>query len=213
MNAVVAGFGGLAFVLASCLGVFAQDLAPQITLGDEPVYTPLDLKQKWLYSMGEIFGPARLAASAVHAAFDQLNDMPKQWGTSGDSMAVRLAGHFGDSFLRHNVEFAVRALDHEDPRYFRSGRHGRWNRTEDAVAHTFAVRKDDGSLMPAYSLLVTDYGAPFIVREWRPDRFRTMNGLETGTLGIGIAMGSNIFAEFWPDLKKKLPKIPFSRQR
>ncbi len=232
MKTAMAGFGTFVLVIAGHLSALAQDasmasppaeiagdstlVTPAVVVpatGDQPIYTSLNLKQKWLYSMEEIFGPARLAAYAVHAGIDQMNDTPKQWGTSGDSLAVRLTDTFGDSLLRHNVEFAIRALDHEDPRYFRSGQHGAWNRTKYAVVHTFAVRKDDGSLMPAYSLLLTDYGMPFVVREWRPQRFRTMDGMQAGTLGIGIAMGSNIFSEFWPDLKKKLPKLSFIQQR
>ena len=50
--------------------------------------------------------------------------------------------------------------------------------------------------MPAYSLLATDYGMLYIVRQWRPERFHTMDGIQIGTLGISISMGSNIFNEY-----------------
>jgi len=191
--------------------VAAPEIVSQAGAGNQAVYAPLTLKQKWLYSMSEIFGPSRVAAYAAYAIYGNIFNFPKQWGRSGDSLAIRLAGNFGNSLIRHNVQFAMQALDHEDPRYFRSGQHGAWSRTKYAVVHTFAVRKDDGSWMPAYSLLATDYGMPYIVRQWRPERFHTMDGIQIGTLGIGISMGSNIFNEFWPDLKKKLPKRLFSR--
>src|SRR5580658_2591223 len=117
-----------------------------------PTYAPLNLKQKYLYSMGEIFGPDRLVAVAGYAILDQLGVRPVQWGKRPSSLAVRFASHFGDSLLKHNIEFAVRALDHEDPRYFRSG-HGRpWTRVGHAVVHTFVVHNDRGGWMPAYSL-------------------------------------------------------------
>lgn len=38
-----------------------------------------------------------------------------------------------------------------------------------------------------------------------------MHGVEIATLRVGGSMGSNIFNEFWPDLKEKLPKRFFSR--
>lgn len=190
----------------------ATDLVSPTSTSGEPVYTPLTLKQKWLYSVSEIFGPSRLAGYTVHTIVDYAFDRPKQWGRSGDSFAVRAADHFGDAFIRYNLQFAIQAIDHEDPRYFRSGQHGGWNRTKYALVHTFVVRRDDQSWMPAYSLLATTYGMPFIIRQWRPEAFHTMSGIEAGSVGIGISMGSNIFSEFWPDLKRKLSKAPFLRQ-
>lgn len=189
------------------------DLVAQTGASGDPSYTPLTFREKWLYSVSEIFGPSRLAAYAAHGIVDYAFDLPKQWGRSGDSLAVRAAGHLGESFIRYNVQFAIQAIDHEDPRYFRSGQHGGWKRTKYAVVHTFVVRRDDQSWMPAYSLIATAYGMPYIVHEWRPERFRNMDGFEAGTMGIGIAMGSNIFNEFWPDLRKKLPKSRFLPSR
>lgn len=187
-------------------------LVPQTSASADPAYTPLTLKQKWLYSVSEIFGPARVAGYTMHTIFDYAFDLPKQWGREGDSLAMRAASHLGDNFLRYNIQFAIQAADHEDPRYFRSGQHGAWKRTKYAVLHTFVVRSDDQSWMPAYSLLASAYAVPYIRREWRPEAFHRMSGVEAGSSEIGITVGSNIFNEFWPDLKKKLSKAPFVRQ-
>jgi hypothetical protein len=173
----------------------------------DATYAPLSIKEKWLFSVGEAFGPSRLAGYAVHSMFDYALDLPRQWGREGDSLEVRGASVAGTSFIRHDIQFAIQALDHEDPRYFRSGLHGALPRIRYAMLHTFVVRKDDRSWMPAYSLFITDYGTPYLVRQWRPDRFHAVDGVEAGTLGLGVAMGSNIFNEFLPDLKKKLPKL------
>jgi hypothetical protein len=181
---------------------------PQEAFAEEPTtqeYTPLNLKQKYLYSINEIFGISPLLAIVAHAALDQAGVQPAQWGKSPESFGIRATSLFGDLLLRHSLEFGVRALDHEDPRYFRLGQGGGWRRSKYALAHTFLVRSDRGGTMPAYSLFVTDYGMPFVVREWRPDRFHALSGVESGTLAVGIGMGSNLFNEFWPDLKKKLP--------
>ena len=184
----------------------AQDLADSSpAVAPTPVYQPLTLKQKYLYSFNQMFGPQRLVKISIYAALDQAGVRPSQWGRSPDSYAVRLASRFGDSFLRHNIEFGVRALDHEDPRYFRSGQGGAWSRTKYAIGHTFAVRNDNGNLMPAYSLLASDYGLPFLVRQWRPERFHTSNGFEAGSVALSVGVATNIFQEFWPDLKRKLP--------
>jgi hypothetical protein len=213
---------GTALILAQfagCVSAWAQQdpdpvpaldqLAPDSSSSDpsvESTYAPLTLKQKWLFSVEETFGPQRIAGYAMHTIFDYAFDLPKQWGREGDSLAVRMASDFGDSLIRHDLQFAIQALDHEDPRYFRSNLHGGFKRTKYAILHTLVVRNDNGSWMPAYSLLVTDYGMPFLVRQWRPDRMHALTGFEAGTMGLGISMGSNVFFEFLPDLKKKLPK-------
>lgn len=180
----------------------ATNQAPAFLAAD---FAPLNLKQKYLYSINEIFGISPLLAIAAHAALDQAGVTPVQWGKNADSLAIRVASHFGDALLRHNLEFGVRALDHEDPRYFRMGHGNPWSRAKYAVLHTFAVRSDSGRTMPAYSLFVTDFGMPFVVREWHPGRQYALNQIESGTLAVGVGMGSNLFNEFWPDLKKLLP--------
>ncbi len=170
-----------------------------------PGYIPLTLGQKYLYSLGETFGPDRLAAIAGYAVLDQMGVRPAQWGKRPASLAIRFASHFGDSLLKHNIEFAVRALDHEDPRYFRLG-HGRpWARVGRAVVHTFVVRSDRGGWMPAYSIVAADLGTPYLVRRWRPEQFQTASALQAGAVNIGIDVGTNVLKEFWPDLRNALP--------
>lgn len=179
---------------------------PLSAVGTQAIYTPLTLKQKWEFSVSKVFGPSRLAGYAAHALYGDIFNSPKHWGSGEDSLAVRLAGNFGNSLIRHNLEFALQALDHEDPRYFGSGQRGVWKRTKYAVVHTFVVRKDDGSWMPAYSLFAVDYGMPYIVGSWWSERFQSMNRIEAGNLNVTASIGSNLFREFWPDLRKRLPK-------
>lgn len=217
----VASFG-TALILAQFAGgltVWAQQdpdpeptvdqLAPGSSSSDPSVespYSPLTFKEKWLFSVSQVFGPQRFAGYAMHTMFDYAFDLPKQWGREGDSLAVRVASDFGTNLIRHDLQFAIQAIDHEDPRYFRSNLHGGFKRTKYAVLHTLVARNDNGSWMPAYSLLITDYGMPYLVRQWRPDPMHALTGFEAGTMGLGVSMGSNIFYEFLPDLKKKLPK-------
>jgi hypothetical protein len=182
-----------------------EPVAAAPTANADSEYIPLTLKKKYLYSIEQIFGPSHLVGHALHAAMDQLNVRPVEWGNRPDSLAIRFASGFGTSFLKHNIEFGVGAIDHEDPRYFRLG-HGRpWTRIGYAVYHTFVVHNDRGGWMPAYSLAAADIGTPYLVRMWRPERFQTAPVLEAGALSIGADMGANILREFWPDMKKVLP--------
>jgi hypothetical protein len=170
-----------------------------------PAYIPLTLKQKYLYSLGEIFGPDRLAAMAGYAVLDQMGVSPVQWGKRPSSLAIRFASHFGASFLNHNIAFGVRAMDHEDPRYFRAGRGRPWTRAGHAVVHTFVVRSDRGGWMPAYSIVAADLATPWLVRRWEPEQFQTRSALQAGAVNIGIDIGTSLLKEFWPDLRNALP--------
>jgi hypothetical protein len=202
----------LALSSASCLPAqdgqtipAPQNLADGGSIAHDTLYTPLTLAEKYKFSLNKVFGPSAMLAAGLHAGLDQAGVGPHDWGRGSDAFGVRLASRFGRSLVRQNVAFGVRALDHEDPRYFVSGQGGPLKRTWYAMVHTFVVHNDNGSMMPAYSRFVADYGMPFIAQQWRPGRFRTVpEGLGAGTCALGLGVGMNIGREFWPDLRKKL---------
>jgi hypothetical protein len=176
---------------------------PSPVLGQSATYSPLTLRQKYAYSFKQIFSGPRAVSLLTHAAYDSASRTSDGWGSGMDAFGVRLASRFGRSLLRQNIAFAVRALDHEDPRYFPSESHTPWKRAKDAIAQTFVVRNDSGKLMPAYSRFVADYGMPFIAQQWRPPGTRTIGeGFRSGSAALGGAVGLNVAQEFWPDLKK-----------
>jgi hypothetical protein len=170
------------------------------------VYIPLTLGQKYLYTFDKVLGPGELFADGFHGLLDYGLNKPRQWGTEGGSIGLRAASTFGRSFLRENIAFGVRGLDHEDPRYFRSGRGSFFVRTRYAAIHTFTVRKDNGSTMPAYSLYVAGSTMPFIAQSWRPEQFSVARGFGGGGTILGLAVVANVWNEFWPDIRAKLPR-------
>jgi len=181
----------------SSSAVSASDSAAALT------YTPLDLRQKYFYSFNEMAGPSQWIGFAVHAALDQARKTPDAWGNGAGSFGVRMANHFGITFLRENIAFGVRAFDREDPRYFRMEKGTVRNRAKYALNRTFIARKDDGGWMPAYSRLTADVATPFLAQAWRPEKFGIGRGFRGASANIGIGVASNAWREFWPDLKKK----------
>jgi len=170
------------------------------------VYIPLTLGQKYLYTFDRVLGPGALFADGFHGVLDYSLNKPHQWGTEGSSIGLRAASTFGRSFLRENIAFGVRALDHEDPRYFRSGHGTLLSRTRYAAVHTFLVRNDNRSEMPAYSLLVSAWTMPFVAQTWRPEQFSVARGFGGGGTIMGLAVVANVWNEFWPDIRAKLPR-------
>jgi hypothetical protein len=213
------------FTLSVCVG-FAIGHAASFAISDEPTqqnqeqdspnqteslaqpveaYAPLTLKQKYLYSLDRVAGPSRLIGFAAHAGLDQLWKKPEQWGSEPESFGYRIASNFGDHLLKETIGFGVRAADGEDPRYFRSGHGGGLKRTAYAIGHTFWVHKDDGSMMPAYSLFVADCVTPALDQLWRPGPFTGLREVRAGTLGMAGNVLMNVWQEFWPDVRQKLP--------
>ena len=118
---------------------------------------------------------------------------------------MRVVSNFGHTLVKQHLAFAVRAIDHEDPRFELSHKKRIPDRIKFAVIHTYVVRSGSGKLMPAYSRVAADYGAAFISRQWWPDRFQTtQEGFRAGSVTLALEVPYNIAREFLPDLIKKI---------
>ncbi len=204
-------------LLLSGSNSLAQDVKPEQTLLNAndladpvPPYTPITLKQKYEYSLEQMFGGPRLISILVRTAIEQAEVTPRAWGSNAPAFGIRVASQFGRSFVRATLTSGIRALDHEDPRYFYSHKKSNWDRTKYAIAHTFEVRNDNGSMMPAYSRFFGDFATPLLAQTWRPGGVNVPDALRSGAMGIGIGMGMTVAQEFWPDVKHALHLGPGS---
>jgi hypothetical protein len=195
------------FLMLSYTGALAAQALPSQATDDPPVvnpdYTPLTFKERYLYSVDQIFSVPRMIGIIARTSIDQGTDTPSGWGGGTEGYAFRLASHFGRAFVHENVAFAVRAIDHEDPRYFVLGQGSKWTRVKYATKATFVVRRDDGKMIPAYSRFISDFSMPFISQAWRPEAIRGGRELGTGSIALGTGVANNVFLEFWPDIKRK----------
>jgi hypothetical protein len=189
----------------------AQDTAPTHTLlnpddqtDQVPPYTPITLKQKYEYSLEQMFSGPRLLAILARTAIDQAEVSPHAWGSNAPALGIRVASQFGRSFVRATLASGMRGLDHEDPRYFYSHKKNNFDRVKYAVIHTFEVHNDNGSMMPAYSRFLGDFGMPFLAQTWHPGGINVPDAFQSGGIGIGMGIGMTIAQEFWPDVKHAL---------
>lgn len=190
---------------ASALAQNDESFSPEPEVAADPALDPppLTLRENYSYTANQIFGVPEILRMAGRAAIDHIEDAPKGWGPGYDGYALRFGSHLGVAMVRENIAFGIRALDGEDPRYARLGKGPLWKRVGYAAERTFLVRRSNGGLMPAWSLLIANYSTPFIAQQWRPDG--TMGGreLRTGSIGVGLSVTQNLYLEFWPDVKKK----------
>jgi hypothetical protein len=209
--------GALVFTLSCASGLLAQTADSDSqqtptqtpTLSQDPsvappAYVPLTWKERYWYSVDQIFSVPTVATILVRSSFDQGMNTPSGWGTGPGGFGERVASHFGRAFVHENVAFAIRAIDKEDPRYFVLGRGTAWTRVKYAAKATFVVRRDNGDMIPAYSRFISDYSMPFIAQTWRPEGVHSGREFRSGTISLGTGVVNNVFREFWPDLKRKL---------
>ena len=163
---------------------------------------PLTVGEKYQFTLRRSVDAGELMRIGAGASLDQARNDPREWGRGWDSYGVRMASHLGQHLLKEQIVFAVRALDHEDPRPILSGMTGFWPRTRFAVVHTFITRNDNGQSMPAYGRFAGDYAAGFVSRLWFPDRFHTAGaGFKARTGALAVDVGMNVLREFWPEIR------------
>ena len=165
----------------------------------------LDLKGKLLYHGDLIYSPISLAESAAYAGLRQARNQPAEWGHGGAAYGKRLGSALGYSAVRETLAFGLDATLYQDPRYFRSGGHGVWNRTGRALRGTILTRTDKGGETLSTWRIGSAYGAAYLSNQWYPDRLNTVGlCVKQGSLQLGFDFARNLSREFWPDVKQKL---------
>jgi hypothetical protein len=95
----------------------------------------------------------------------------------------------------------------EDPRYFRSGQSGFGRRAKYVVKTTFLAPNRSGQWRPAYARYVGNVGNNFLSNTWRADsEADASHAVIRCVWGVLGRMTSDAFAEFWPDIKRKVFK-------
>ena len=168
-------------------------------------FTPMTRSERFRNYLTATFGPNSLATSVTRAGLDQLRDSPREWGQGSGAFADRLGNAYAKHIIRRTLEFGGTSVLHQDDRYFRSGETGIWRRTKYAVASTFLARRDDGRRTFACARIGSAAGVAFISRAWQPPSTTDSNHAASN-FGFIVAtdLGTNVFREFWPDLKRRL---------
>lgn len=166
---------------------------------------PITGRQRFQWFPQSTAGPESLAAGLLSAGFATAINRPTEygphWGGFGKRYAMRLAG----VSTGNAMEAGLGSLWGEDPRYFRAAGHPFKGRLKNVVAMTFAARQTDGGWAPAYARYLGNAGNNFLSDTWRADSESGVgDAFVRIALGFAGRMGSNAFAEFWPDARKHI---------
>jgi hypothetical protein len=168
-------------------------------------YEALSARDKVKLHASRVYAPSGLGKSAVTACYNHWVNDPPEWEQGLKGYGRRYGHRLLNRAVENAIGMAVSTSLGEDPRYFYSGQTGVWRRVKYAVASTFLTRTDDGGRRISTWRFAGNYGASLISNSWRPpSENQVRHALERGTISIGYDVASNVFKEFWPDIKRKI---------
>lgn len=168
-------------------------------------YQSITGKQRFQWFTRSTVGPESLAAGLFSAGFGTAINRPNEYGPHWNGFGKRYAMRLTGISTGNAIEAGLGSLWGEDPRYFRAAGQPFKGRLKNVVAMTFAARQSDGNLAPAYARYLGNAGNNFLSNTWRTD---SESGVGDACvrilLGFAGKMGSNAWAEFWPDARKHI---------
>lgn len=171
-----------------------------------PCLAPLTAKGRLREYLHDTVGPETLTSLAAGAGIAHARNHPSAWEQGMAGYGRRYGSRFGKHLVDHTIRLAVESARGEDSRYFPSPRRETWSRIGHAVRQTFLARTEDGKQTIAVGRLAGTLGGGLVSRSWHPkghDSF--VDGLQSGGISFGFDVGMNVFHEFWPDIRKRLP--------
>ena len=167
-------------------------------------YQPITGPQRLNWAVKSTIGPVSLAAGLFSAGFGTAMNRPREYGPHWEGFGKRYGMRFTGIATGNLMEASVGALWGGDPRYFRATGQP-IKGIKNVMVVTFAARRADGELAPAYARYVGISGNNFMSNTWRADGESGVGDACLRTaLGFAGRMGGNAFAEFWPTLTKHL---------
>jgi hypothetical protein len=197
-------FNRFFFLLFGAVSFCPSTLNAQAPLATDQ-YAPLSVREKARVFGHRVVAPTSLAKSAFTSGIDQWRDSPPEWGQGMAGYGRRYGSKTGTRAAENGIGFLTAAALHQDPRYFRSVETGVWRRTRYALERTVVTRSDNGRETIAIWNITAHYGAQFVSNIWRPDRVTPVpDTLARGSISMGYAAASNLFKEFWPDIRQRI---------
>ena len=175
------------------------------TVEDTGSVEPLTTRRKFYIAAKDSFDYPIYFLSGAFAGISQLENQNPSFGQGAKGYFKRYAGAYADQMIGNMMtEGIVPSLLHEDPRYFRRGVGGKFQRTYYALTRIFVVRTDGGRNRLNTSELLGNSIAVAISNAYYPESRNAPDNLQKLALQCGTDALSNVLKEFWPDIKRRL---------
>jgi hypothetical protein len=203
----------LVLCLSTCLPLLAQ-VAPGTPANAVSPKTGLPIgpttgsaRGKWF--LNSTVGPVSLlGAGPISAAWGTMINSPEEYGPGWEGFGKRYGMRLSGIAVGNAIEASFGAIWDEDPRYYAAPTRKFGSRVGHVFKLTFMARRSDGSLMPAYARYIATTGNNIISNAWREPSENDLSSAlyRAGVGGMLGRLGGNAFAEFWPDVRRKIFK-------
>jgi hypothetical protein len=191
---------------AMACGAAAQDHWKVSPTVEEP-FRPLTTKERvYLFTYRSV-EPTAFLKSAVTAGIAQWRDSPPEWGQGMEGYGKRYGHRMVNRGVENAIGLGVALALREDGRYFRRPSGTVWQRIGNALSQTVTTRTVDGNLTFPGWRLAGSFGGQFVSNTWRPESQRGAGDtMIRGSISLSYDAASNVFKEFWPDIRRKIFK-------
>ena len=167
--------------------------------------TVLTRRQKLAIASKDSFDYPLVLLGGAFAGVGQLTNADPSFGQGLKGYGHRLVTNYADQALGNMfTEGFFPVMLHEDPRYFRLGTGGKWQRTEYALTRVFVTHKDAGGTRFNYSEWLGNATTVAISNAYYPDDRHFTDNTTKLLEQVGTDAISQVLKEFWPDIKGKL---------
>lgn len=178
--------------------------------GIDPPFRPIQPVQRLTWFTRSTVGVQSLGVGLLSDVYRTALNEPPEYGRTWKGFGKRYGMRLTGVATSNAMEAGLGALWDEDPRYFRTVGRPFGGRIKHVVKLTFLAYSSDGSFKPAYARHIGNFGSSYLSNTWRTQGEASgQDAFVRGIVGIAGRMGSNAFAEFWPDLRQRL----FGRKR
>jgi hypothetical protein len=182
----------------------ARNFVPGQPFPDAPSYVPLTSHQKFELFLRRAHSFDTVSGAFIDSITAQVTGAYPSFGGGmagyGKRLAAATAGAESASFFG---TFALPALLHQDPRYFRSQQPGISDRLAYAASRVLIGRSDSGRSVINTSLILSEFVQAAVSNAYIPYRRETVPGtIENALTGLGSVAQARILNEFWPDIMR-----------
>ena len=177
------------------------------TTDDAAELPPLTAGGKMGIAWSDATDRAIFAQTFFISGLGQLNNSNPSFGQGIEGYAKRFGTTYGDFAIENmTTEGIFPALLHQDPRYFRRREGSARSRLLYAMSRMFITRSDSGKSQFNFSEIGGAAASIAISNAYYPDGRAVGDNLSRYAVQLGFDAASNVLKEFWPDLKRKLPR-------
>ncbi len=167
-------------------------------------YSPITVKQKFMIATKDTLSPPSYLLGGAFAGLSQLTNSNPSFGQGMVGYAKRYGTNTADQVIgNYMTEAIMPSILHEDPRYFRKGHGGGWNRVGYALGRIVITKTDSGGERFNFSEWVGNASVATLGNLYYPDAKGLSPTVQRTLSQVGTDAISDILKEFWPDVKRR----------